>query len=326
MIDSLETAAFPGQSEEEMQRLLHMVVVGGGPTGVEYAGELYDFLQEDIVSWYPDLAGRFKITLIEALPRVLPMFHKELIEYTEQTFATNKVDILTNTMVKEVREKDILVKDKEGKEHIIPYGLLVWAAGNTARPITRNLMSKLDANLQNQRRGLVVDEYLSVKGAEGVFAIGDCSATKFAPTAQVASQQGRYLGTLFAELARLESQSDKKELVPAVVKQETQQQQQQQQSQQQQSQQEQGGWKSWMAGWWIGGNGGNNTNTSENKPTTIVSPLPSQWREKVGQFSYSHWGSLAYIGGDSAIADLPYDIRSGGKLTYLFWRSAYLSK
>lgn len=40
----LETAAFAGQSDEEIDRLMHMVVVGGGPTGIEYAGELHDFL------------------------------------------------------------------------------------------------------------------------------------------------------------------------------------------------------------------------------------------------------------------------------------------
>jgi NADH:ubiquinone reductase (non-electrogenic) len=78
------------------------VVVGGGPTGVEYAGELHDFLKEDLgdvssfeissfgnsmkcsfdfplLQWYPELASRIKITLIEALPNVLPMFSKQLM-------------------------------------------------------------------------------------------------------------------------------------------------------------------------------------------------------------------------------------------------------
>ena len=44
LLDCIETAAFAGQTEEEIERLMHMVVVGGGPTGVEYAGELHDFL------------------------------------------------------------------------------------------------------------------------------------------------------------------------------------------------------------------------------------------------------------------------------------------
>ena len=44
LLDCIETAAFKGQPQEEIDRLMHMVVVGGGPTGVEYAGELHDFL------------------------------------------------------------------------------------------------------------------------------------------------------------------------------------------------------------------------------------------------------------------------------------------
>jgi NADH:ubiquinone reductase (non-electrogenic) len=52
-MDCLETAAFPGQPQEEIDRLLHFVVVGGGPTGVEYSAELRDFLVDDVVKWYP---------------------------------------------------------------------------------------------------------------------------------------------------------------------------------------------------------------------------------------------------------------------------------
>lgn len=49
LMDCLETAMFPGQPSEEVDRLLHFVVVGGGPTGVEYSAELRDFLVDDVV-------------------------------------------------------------------------------------------------------------------------------------------------------------------------------------------------------------------------------------------------------------------------------------
>lgn len=55
LMDCIETAGFPNQSPEEIDRLLHMVVVGGGPTGVEYAAELHDFLVEDLTTWYPGM-------------------------------------------------------------------------------------------------------------------------------------------------------------------------------------------------------------------------------------------------------------------------------
>jgi NADH:ubiquinone reductase (non-electrogenic) len=53
--------------------------------------------------WYPELANKIHITLVEALPSVLPMFSKQLIDYTESTFKESKIDILTKTMVKQVR-------------------------------------------------------------------------------------------------------------------------------------------------------------------------------------------------------------------------------
>ena len=79
-----------------------MVVVGGGPTGVEFAGELQDFFNSDLKKWIPDITESFHVTLVEALPNVLPMFSKQLIDYTESTFRESKIEILTKTMVKEV--------------------------------------------------------------------------------------------------------------------------------------------------------------------------------------------------------------------------------
>ena len=60
-----------------------------------------------------------------------------------------------------------------------------------------NFIKKLPSNIQNQRRGLVVDDALRVKGVDSVWALGDCSATQWAPTAQVASGQGKYLASIF---------------------------------------------------------------------------------------------------------------------------------
>ena len=66
------------------------------------SGELHDFLTEDLRSWYPELASSIKLTLVEAMPSVLPMFSKQLIDYTVSTFKEEKIDVLTGTKVKEV--------------------------------------------------------------------------------------------------------------------------------------------------------------------------------------------------------------------------------
>ena len=267
--DCIETAAFPGQSEDEIDRLLHVVVVGGGPTGVEVSGEIHDFLEDDLKSWYPELAGRVKISLVEALPSVLPMFSKQLIDYTESTFKESKIDVLTKTMVKEVKPDAVVLQmpDKSVKE--VPCGMVVWAGGNKSRKISQDLMAHF-ASVQTNRRGISVDDHLRMVGAEDIFAIGDCTSTSYAPTAQVASQQGGYLARVFAQIAKRDNlQAKLKEL--------------------------------------------------ENQAATVLQPedkgaisaeieaTNAQLAKiKLRPFHYSHQGSLAYIGSDKAIADLPF--------------------
>lgn len=202
-MDCVESANFAGQTQEEIDRLLSFVVVGGGPTGVEYAGELHDFLKDDLINWYPELADRIKVTLIEAMPKVLPMFSDKLIDYTMSTFAENKIDIATKTMVKKVEAKKLIAMNANKEEVEYPFGLLVWATGNTMRQVTKDLIGKI-GKAQDSRRGLLVDEHLRLIGADGIFAVGDCTATTYAPTAQVAAQQGKYLAAVFSQLAKKE--------------------------------------------------------------------------------------------------------------------------
>ncbi|KAH8078716.1 NADH dehydrogenase [Cristinia sonorae] len=287
-MDCLESAAFPGQSEEEVDRLLHMVVVGGGPTGIELSGEIHDFLEEDLRSWYPELSQHIKISLVEALPSVLPMFSKKLIDYTESTFKEAKIDILTKTMVKEIKEKSVVLQGPDGVKREVPCGMVVWAAGNTLRKITRDLMAKFP-EAQNNRRGIVVDEHMRMAGvpANNIFALGDCTATSYAPTAQVATQQGHYLARILRQIAK---QDKIKEDIRALEQ-----------------------------------------DSTEGVEVEIKKKALEKQLEKVSKlkpFEYSHQGSLAYIGSEKAIADLPFlsgNLATGGVATFLFWRSAYLS-
>lgn len=295
IMDCVETAMFKDQSEEEMRRLLHMVVVGGGPTGVEFAGELQDFFQEDLLKWVPQIKDYFKVTLVEALPNVLPMFSKQLIDYTESSFKEEHIDIRTKTMVKNVTDKTIeaaiTLPDGSKKIEEIPYGLLVWATGNAVRPVVKDLMAQIPAQ-KDERRGLKVNEYLVVKGAENVWAIGDCAIANYAPTAQVAAQEGAFLARLFNHMAKTdEIESDLKELSEKQA---------------------------------------NAKPDDRNQILDLINERQKQLRriKQVGPFQYSHQGSLAYIGAEKAVADVSWfsgNIASGGTMTYLFWKSAYLS-
>lgn len=133
------------------------------------------------------------------MPNVLPAFSKQLIDYTESTFKEQKISIHTKTMVKEVRESEIVVQGPDGEKETMPYGLLVWATGNTTRPLVKKLMAQFP-EAQNIRRGLAVDGWLRMTGTQDIYALGDATATKYAPTAQVAAQQGKYLARVFAQL------------------------------------------------------------------------------------------------------------------------------
>lgn len=68
-----ERASLPNLSEEERKKNLHFVVVGGGPTGVEFAAELHDFVNEDLAKLYPDIKEYVNISVIEAGGHILTM-------------------------------------------------------------------------------------------------------------------------------------------------------------------------------------------------------------------------------------------------------------
>lgn len=295
-MDCCETATFKDQSEEEKKRLLHMVVVGGGPTGVEFAGELQDFFHSDLKKWLPEIQDNFKVTLVEALPNVLPMFSKQLIDYTEKTFKEETIDIRTKTMVKNVTDKYIEAESSgpDGKKQLerIPYGLLVWATGNALRPIVKDLINQIPAQ-KDSRRGLAVNEYLVVKGTENVWAVGDCAVANYAPTAQVAAQEGAFLARMFNNMAK--TAEIEKELSQLSVEQEK-----------------------------------APSKEARDKVFGEIKSLQQRLRriKSIGPFEYSHQGSLAYIGSEKAVADISWfagNIASGGTITYIFWRSAYLS-
>lgn len=293
-MDCVETAAFKDQSPEEVERLLHMIVVGGGPTGVEFAGELQDFIDQDIKKWIPEIAGKFKVTLIEALPNVLPMFSKQLIEYTESTFKEEKITIKTNTAVKRVTDRTVEAEatgpDGKKKLEILPYGLLVWATGNAIRPIIKDLIQKIPAQ-KDSRRGLAVNEYLVVQGTKDIWAVGDCAVAGYAPTAQVAVQEGTFLARLFNTMAKSEAIENQISDLSSTLNLKP----------------------------------GNTAEIAEE-----IKQLEKKLRriKHIKPFNYTHQGSLAYIGSERAVADISWlngNFATGGGLTYLFWRSAYLS-
>ncbi|KAH3668629.1 hypothetical protein OGAPHI_002383 [Ogataea philodendri] len=207
ILESVEKASLFPEGSAERKRLLHFVVVGGGPTGVEFAGELKDYVDEDLSKWMPEIAKEVKVTLIEALPNVLNSFSKSLWTYAQKTFAENDIQLLVNTAVNNVTDTVITAstKQKDGstEKKELPYGMLVWAGGIRPTDFTTGLFKKIEGQA-GARRGLLVDENLKVKGTENVYAVGDCAFTGHPPTGQVAHQEGHYLASTFAKRAAID--------------------------------------------------------------------------------------------------------------------------
>lgn len=186
IIERLEQAAQPGLTKEERIQLLHFVVVGGGPTGVEFAAEMHDFLADELTESYPTIAPDVRITLLEATDQVLNTFDAELGQYAIRHFRRQNIDIRTGSPVVRVEKQRIVLKD--GSE--IHCGLIIWSAGIAPTPFIQSL------EFAKNHGRLITDDHLRVEGVESIFAIGDCAIMrdKSLPiTAQLAQQQGKYL-------------------------------------------------------------------------------------------------------------------------------------
>lgn len=188
----------PGMSEEEKERLLHCVVIGGGPTGVEFSGELSDFIMRDVRQRYAHVKNYIKVTLIEG-NEILSSFDVGLRQYATKHLTKCGVRLVRG-VVKEVHPNKIVLSD--GSD--VPYGLLIWSTGVGPSEFVKSL------NLPKSQGGRIgTDEWLQVPSVEDVFALGDCSGflepvgkPVLPALAQVAERQGKYLVELFNKLGK----------------------------------------------------------------------------------------------------------------------------
>lgn len=188
----------PGITEEEKECLLHCVVIGGGPTGVEFSGELSDFIMRDVKDRYTHVKNYIRVTLIEA-NEILSSFDVSLRQYAQKHLTKSGVRLVKG-VVKEVHPRKLVLSD--GSD--VPYGLLVWSTGVGPSEFVKSL------NLPKSPGGRIgIDEWLRVPSVEDVFAVGDCAGfveqtqRQVLPAlAQVAEREGKYLVELFNKIGK----------------------------------------------------------------------------------------------------------------------------
>ncbi|XP_033115494.1 internal alternative NAD(P)H-ubiquinone oxidoreductase A1, mitochondrial-like [Anneissia japonica] len=188
ILSNFELALHPGISLEERKRLLHIVIVGGGPTGVEFGAELYDFLREDVSRLYSEEKDLMAVSLIEA-NKILSSFSEGLQAYAVKKIQSRKQMKLVQSHVTEVHEDGVKLSDGT----FLPCGIVVWSTGLAPRPFVK--MLDFDKNPSGQ---LLTDDKLRVLGDEtnSIYALGDCAdiqGNSLPCTAQVAERQGKYL-------------------------------------------------------------------------------------------------------------------------------------
>ncbi|CCG81216.1 Putative uncharacterized protein [Taphrina deformans PYCC 5710] len=182
VMDNFETAVLPTTTEEERKRLLSFVVCGGGPTGVEFAAELYDMINEDLCDYFPKLLrNEVSVHVIQSRDHILNTYDANISEYAESKFAKDSVDVQINARVQKVESDKVVYSQKiDGKTITkeVPYGLCLWSTGVALAPFIQDMCKDIDA--QKNRHAVETDSHLRVIGLPlgDVYAIGDCSTVQ----------------------------------------------------------------------------------------------------------------------------------------------------
>jgi NADH:ubiquinone reductase (H+-translocating) len=164
MLQNFEDALHE-KDEKELQRLMNVVVVGGGPTGVELSGAIAEMKRFVLPKDYPELDfSKMKIYLLEGTAKTLGTMSQKSSDQSCRYLKKLGVTVMTDTLLEDYDGKTVRLKD--GKT--IETAVLIWAAG-----IKGNVPGGIDPDLVAKGNRIKVNRYCQVGGFEDVYAIGD---------------------------------------------------------------------------------------------------------------------------------------------------------
>lgn len=313
ILDLFELARLPIIPEETKRHLLHFAIVGGGPTGMEFAASLSDLIRDDIAKIHPQLLKYIRISLYDVAPKVLPMFDATLADYAVKQYKRQNVEIKTSHQVEELRKgfpndpdaaahQDQQVKGRvytirTKQEGDVGIGICVWSTGNMNNPFVAKALDhvrRFPANSAHITHGQVTDpkarQWIIQRDPKtGVILVDDHFRVNLTTQGDEDAPKA-YMTDVFAlgDTTKLMSGA-----LPATAQVANQQ------------------------ALWLG-------------KTLNRHPDPESYGQVKG-FTFRNLGVLTYVGGAKAVLQGAYTDREGvakglkGWVAFLIWRGAYLT-
>ena len=195
------------RDDARRQAWLTFVVVGGGPTGVEMAGQIAELARDTLRREFRSIdTHATRVLLVEATDRVLSAFPASLSRKATRALERLGVTPLTDHTVVDVGPEAVAIETAAGERSDVATRTVIWAAGVSASPLASSLAEAAGAELDRAGR-VGVDEHLRLPGHPEVFALGDMvrilgadgSSVALPGVAPVAMQQGRYAAAVIRD-------------------------------------------------------------------------------------------------------------------------------
>jgi len=174
------------------RQLCTFVVVGAGPTGVEFAAELDDHIREDLGQLYPNEVAVSRVVLISSTDDLLSSYDKKISDFTKVVLDQSRVEVIAGVRVTEVKADTDICRSKATKEEcVVPSSLTLWSTGVKPGRLVEDVIAEIPE--QTKRSGLLVDKTMRAYGTKNVYALGDCA------TLQVGNAMIDELTSLFGQ-------------------------------------------------------------------------------------------------------------------------------
>ena len=293
------------QLAQEKRRRVTFLIVGGGPTGVELAGELSDFVQDITkprVGAYPKLQDFVRVVLVHGGGELLPQFEESMRQEAKRALESRGIEVRLNTKVVRVDEESVTLSIKQLNENgetvgepvqeVLPVGLKVWCAGTAPVPFVQTLLDQLPESARGIGGRINVDRWMRADTGNpetfgSLLVLGDAASfqdgdNSYLPqTAQVAGQQGAYAARLLCRGYNLTATPP---VLPAAT----------------------------------------------NDDSALSQWLRFRGLESAAPFDFLNLGLLAYLGGGKALTQVELGDVSVfsyvGSVAFVLWRSVYLVK